>query len=106
MRSEAPVRARSGWWRQESEFLSSGDRACAVFQAGYIPSLRDRLDEKRLSGSATAFAACHFVRFGYIARNVSAQRRASLARYTRPPRMGATPHNSPTGAAATSALNV
>src|SRR5271156_2942634 len=58
--------------------------ACAVLQAGYIASLRDRLDEKRLSGSATAFAACHLARFGYIARKVSGAMRASLARDTRP----------------------
>src|SRR6202167_286780 len=51
-----------------------------------IRSLRDRLDEERLPGSATLFAACHLLRFGYIARNVSDDMRASLARYTRPPR--------------------
>src|ERR1700678_427017 len=50
-------------------------------------SLRDKLDKNRFSGSATLFAACHLLRFGYIARNVSADMRASLARYTRPPRV-------------------
>src|ERR1700689_90222 len=61
------------------------EKACAVLQAGFIPSLRDRLDEKRLFGSATDFAACHLARFGYIARKVSGAMRAPLARYTRPP---------------------
>src|SRR5271169_4213812 len=56
-------------------------------QAGSIPSRRERLDEKRLSGSATALAACHLPKFGYIARKVSGDMRASLARYTRPPRL-------------------
>src|SRR5277367_5582113 len=76
------TRDRTGGAKNENSILRGRGA-----QAGSIPSLRERLDENRLSGSATALAACHLPKFGYMARKVSGDMRASLARYTRPPRL-------------------